>query len=51
MTKPTLVQILGTGTARLANGATTASAGLFIPDAALSAAGLLALQMEALKLI
>lgn len=40
MTKPTLVQVLGTGTTRLASGATTSSAGLFIPDSALTIAGL-----------
>jgi hypothetical protein len=40
MAEPTLVQILGTGTTRLASGATAASAGLFIPDSALIAAGL-----------
>ncbi|MEH1981409.1 MAG: hypothetical protein V7L27_19435 [Nostoc sp.] len=40
MAEPTLEQILGTGTTRLASGATTASTGLFIPDSALVAAGL-----------
>ncbi|MFN6442114.1 MAG: hypothetical protein RMY35_035325 [Nostoc sp. DedSLP01] len=40
MAEPTLVQIFGTGTTRLASGATAASAGLFIPDSALTAAGL-----------
>ncbi|MBW4673354.1 MAG: hypothetical protein KME52_04855 [Desmonostoc geniculatum HA4340-LM1] len=40
MTKPTLAQIFGTGAVRLANGAAAPSAGLFIPDTALQAAGL-----------
>ena len=40
MTEPTLVQIFGTGATRLASGATTSSAGLFIPDSALQTAGL-----------
>lgn len=40
MAEPTIVQIFGTGATRLANGATTSSAGLFIPDSALTAAGL-----------
>ncbi|MBH8577961.1 hypothetical protein I8752_34375 [Nostocaceae cyanobacterium CENA369] len=38
--EPTLTQIFGTGTTRLASGATTPSSGLFIPDTALQAAGL-----------
>jgi hypothetical protein len=40
MAEPTIVQIFGTGATRLASGATTPSAGLFIPDTALQAAGL-----------
>ncbi|MEI1375984.1 hypothetical protein PQG02_06940 [Nostoc sp. UHCC 0926] len=40
MSEPTLAQVLGTGTTRLASGASTPSAGLFIPDSALIAAGL-----------
>ncbi|MBN3957502.1 hypothetical protein [Nostoc sp. NMS8] len=40
MTEPTLVQILGAGTTRLASGATTSTSGLFIPDSALTSAGL-----------
>ncbi|OUL33126.1 hypothetical protein BV372_17420 [Nostoc sp. T09] len=40
MAEPTLEQIFGTGTTRLASGATTPSAGLFIPDSALTSAGL-----------
>ncbi|MEH2318999.1 hypothetical protein [Nostoc sp.] len=40
MAEPTLIQIFGTGSTRLASGATTASAGLFIPDSALITAGL-----------
>ena len=40
MAEPTLVQIFGTGATRLASGATTPSAGLFIPDSALQTAGL-----------
>ncbi|MEH2307004.1 hypothetical protein [Nostoc sp.] len=40
MADPTFVQVFGTGATRLANGATTSSAGLFIPDSALTAAGL-----------
>ncbi len=35
MAEPTFAQIFGTGATRLANGATTPSAGLFIPDSAL----------------
>ncbi|MDZ8067771.1 MAG: hypothetical protein RMY64_19465 [Nostoc sp. DedQUE08] len=38
--EPTLAQVFGTGTTRLASGATTPSAGLFIPDSALQASGL-----------
>lgn len=38
--EPTFVQIFGTGTTRLASGATTSGAGLFIPDSALTTAGL-----------
>ncbi|BAY74174.1 hypothetical protein NIES25_51720 [Nostoc linckia NIES-25] len=40
MAEPTIAQIFGTGATRLASGATTSSAGLFIPDSALQAAGL-----------
>lgn len=40
MAEPTFVQVFGTGTTRLANGATTSTAGLFIPDSALQTAGL-----------
>ncbi|MDZ7960552.1 MAG: hypothetical protein RMY34_22170 [Aulosira sp. DedQUE10] len=40
MAEPTLVQIFGTGTVRLASGASAPSAGLFIPDSALQTAGL-----------
>lgn len=40
MAEPTLVQIFGTGTTRLASGAAAPSAGLFIPDSALIAASL-----------
>ncbi|MDZ8135129.1 MAG: hypothetical protein RM049_07470 [Nostoc sp. DedQUE04] len=40
MPEPTIVQIFGTGATRLASGATTPSAGLFIPDSALQTAGL-----------
>ena len=40
--EPTFAQIFGTGTTRLASGATTSGAGLFIPDSALTAAGLTA---------
>ncbi|MFN6486613.1 MULTISPECIES: hypothetical protein [unclassified Nostoc] len=40
MAEPTIVQIFGTGATRLASGATAPSAGLFIPDTALQAAGL-----------
>ncbi len=40
MAEPTIVQIFGTGAARLASGAAAPSAGLFIPDSALIAAGL-----------
>ncbi|MEH2369933.1 hypothetical protein [Nostoc sp.] len=38
--EPTFAQILGTGTTRLASGATTSTSGLFIPDSVLVAAGL-----------
>lgn len=40
MSEPTLVQIFGTGTTRLASGAAAPSSGLFIPDSALISAGL-----------
>lgn len=40
MAEPTLLQIFGTGATRLASGATTPSAGLFIPDSVLQTAGL-----------
>lgn len=40
MSEPTLPQIFGTGTVRLANGAAAPSAGLFIPDTALITGGL-----------
>ncbi|MEH2077024.1 MAG: hypothetical protein V7K57_21930 [Nostoc sp.] len=40
MAEPTITQIFGTGATRLTNGATTSTSGLFIPDAALQAAGL-----------
>jgi phosphate-selective porin len=40
MAEPTIAQIFGTGATRLASGATAPSAGLFIPDTALQAAGL-----------
>ncbi|MEH2193412.1 MAG: hypothetical protein V7K98_12345 [Nostoc sp.] len=40
MSEPSLVQVFGTGATRLANGATTSTSGLFIPDSALTAAGL-----------
>lgn len=40
MAEPTIAQIFGTGATRLANGATTSSAGLFIPDSVFTAAGL-----------
>ncbi|MEH2128307.1 hypothetical protein [Nostoc sp.] len=40
MAEPTIVQIFGTGATRLASGAATPSAGLFIPDSALQTAGL-----------
>ncbi|MEH2210825.1 hypothetical protein [Nostoc sp.] len=40
MSEPNFVQIFGTGATRLASGATTPSAGLFIPDSALQTAGL-----------
>lgn len=38
--EPTISQVFGTGATRLANGAAAPSAGLFIPDSALVAAGL-----------
>lgn len=40
MPQPTVEQIFGPGATRLANGAAAPSAGLFIPDSALVAAGL-----------
>ncbi|WGV23697.1 hypothetical protein [Halotia branconii] len=40
MAEPTIAQIFGTGATRLASGAATPSAGLFIPDTALQTAGL-----------
>jgi hypothetical protein len=40
MTVKTVEQVFGTGAQRLASGATTPSAGLFIPDSALISAGL-----------
>ncbi len=40
MPEPTIPQIFGTGATRLASGASTPSAGLFIPDSALQGAGL-----------
>jgi hypothetical protein len=40
MAEPTIAEIFGTGATRLASGATTPSAGLFIPDSALTSAGL-----------
>ncbi|BAY08616.1 hypothetical protein [Calothrix sp. NIES-2098] len=40
MAEPTIAQIFGTGATRLASGASAPSAGLFIPDTALIAAGL-----------
>ncbi|MEH2200203.1 hypothetical protein [Nostoc sp.] len=40
MAEPTIVQIFGTNASRLVSGATTTSAGLFIPDSALITAGL-----------
>lgn len=40
MAEPTITQIFGTGATRLANGAAAPSAGLFIPDSVLVAAGL-----------
>ncbi|MEH2123712.1 hypothetical protein [Nostoc sp.] len=38
--EPNLGQVFGTGTSRLASGATTTTTGLFIPDSALVTAGL-----------
>lgn len=40
MAEPTITQIFGTGATRLANGAAAPSAGLFVPDSVLIAAGL-----------
>ncbi|WP_334876652.1 hypothetical protein [Nostoc sp.] len=40
MAEPTFVQVFGAGATRLASGATTPSAGLFIADSALTGAGL-----------
>ncbi|GAX37883.1 hypothetical protein [Nodularia sp. NIES-3585] len=40
MAEPTVEQVFGAGATRLASGATTPGAGLFIPDSALTAAGL-----------
>jgi len=40
MAEPTLEQVFGTGTLRLASSATTPSAGIFIPDSVLVAQGL-----------
>ncbi|MBO1058456.1 MAG: hypothetical protein HEQ27_18860 [Dolichospermum sp. JUN01] len=40
MPEKTIAQIFGTGASRLASGATTSSGGLFIPDSALTSAGL-----------
>jgi hypothetical protein len=40
MAEKTIAQIFGTGATRLASGAAAPSAGLFIPDSALVAAGL-----------
>ncbi len=40
MAEPTLTEIFGTGTEKIASGATASSAGLFIPDSVLVAAGL-----------
>lgn len=42
MAELTIVQIFGSGATRLANGAAAPSSGLFIPDSALTAAGLAA---------
>lgn len=40
MAEKSIAQIFGPGATRLANGATTSSSGLFIPDSVLVAAGL-----------
>jgi hypothetical protein len=40
MAEKTIAQVFGTGAARLTSGATTPSAGLFIPDSIFIAAGL-----------
>jgi len=40
MSESTLSEVFGTGTTRLASGATTTSAGIFIPDSVLIAQGL-----------
>lgn len=40
MAEPTITQVFGTGTTRLASGAAAPSAGLFIPDSVFTAAGL-----------
>lgn len=40
MAEPSFVQVFGSDATRLPSGATTSSAGLFIPDSALIAAGL-----------
>lgn len=40
--EPNLGQVFGTGTTRLASGATTTTSGLFIPDSAFVTAGLAA---------
>lgn len=40
MSEPTISQVFGTGATRLTSGAAAPSAGLFIPDSALTAAGL-----------
>ncbi|OYD92763.1 hypothetical protein CDG77_14010 [Nostoc sp. 'Peltigera membranacea cyanobiont' 213] len=40
MAEPTIVQIFGTGAARLANGDTVSTPGLFIPDSSLTSTGL-----------
>lgn len=40
MAEPSITEVFGTGVTRLANGATTSSAGLFIPDSALQSGGL-----------
>ncbi|WP_335017636.1 hypothetical protein [Nostoc sp.] len=40
MSEPSFIQVFGTGAIRLASGGTALSAGLFIPDSALTTAGL-----------